>query len=62
MQACDESRVARRLLTAAQLSVVCKNSCTKPKNNSLRRRFRSEVRRARVQEFVQEMRRLLLGL
>jgi len=25
MQACDESRVARRLLTAAELSVVCKN-------------------------------------
>jgi hypothetical protein len=27
MQACDESRVVRRLLTAAQLSVVCKSLC-----------------------------------
>jgi hypothetical protein len=62
MQACDESRVVRRLLTAAHLSVGCKNSCTKPKNNRLRRRFRPKVRRVRVQEFVQEMRRLLRPL
>jgi hypothetical protein len=27
MQACDESRVVRRLLTASELSVVCKSLC-----------------------------------
>jgi hypothetical protein len=61
MQACDESRVVRRSLTAAELSVVCKNSCTNPKI-ILSTSFQTRSPSRRCARVCARMRRLLLGL